>query len=57
MSELLTEQIGFKAEKQLQEKIAAVAKAERRTVAGLMRFIAAKYVDYAEKNGQAAARQ
>jgi hypothetical protein len=55
MSELLTEQVGFKVEKPLQEKIAAVAKAERRNVAGLMRFIAAKYVDYAEKN-QAAAR-
>jgi hypothetical protein len=54
--ERLTKQIGFKVEPSLDEKIAAIAKAERRTVAGLMRNIAAQYVDYFEK-GQVPGRQ
>jgi hypothetical protein len=52
----LSEQIGFKVEPELREKIAAVAARERRSVACLMRFIAAQYVDYSE-NGHAPARQ
>jgi hypothetical protein len=55
MNERLTEQIGFKVEPPLQQKLIAIAKAERRSVAGLMRFIAAQYVDYIEK-GQSVRR-
>jgi hypothetical protein len=52
----MTEQIGFKVEPELRIKIEAVARAERRTVAGLMRYISAQYVEYLE-NGHASARQ
>jgi hypothetical protein len=56
-AERLTKQIGFKVEPSLDEKIIAIAKAERRTVGGLMRYLASKYVDHYSENEQAAARQ